>query len=169
MSDTGKGNKIMLTGGILLFAVAGVFFYLAKNPEVLSKWQYERDSARRAEMQQILLKAPESCADGRVEIFSGACDYLDDGAGSTWLSQLSTRERDCLTEGHRTTGEFKLEFDGDPVDHMEHMMTDEDIVLHACLVSGDADYYLKDVVSADAQAFLDNWYQWKYDEGNYFN
>ena len=157
----------MIGGGILLLCIIAAGVYLSKNPQIISKWQYQRDSARREEMQLLVLKSPESCKNQKVEVFASACAHLDDA--SSWYTQLTTGEQTCFRESYRITTEFKLKFDGDPASNIENMLRDEDIILHACGVSEDSNYYLKNKPASDAETFLNNWYQWKHDEGNYFN
>ena len=168
MNDKNKKLPIILIGGgVMLIFIIAAGVYLSQNPQIISKWQYQRDSARKEKMQLILLKSPESCKNQRLELFVSACAHLDDA--SSWYKQLAAGEQTCLMESYRVTTEFRLKFDGDPASNIENMLRDDSIVLHACGVGDDSNHYLKDKSGSDAETYLNNWYQWKYDEGNYFN
>ncbi len=165
--DNKRLSKVMIVGGIfILFITAGGAF-LSQNPQIIEKWQYQRDSERQDQMRKILLKAPASCKGQKVGRFAAACVHLDDAAA--WYSQLSSAEQSCFKESFVITNEFKLAYDGDPLSNLENYTNEDEITLHACGVSEDSKFYLKDKLSSDAQEFLNHWYQWKFDEGNYFN
>jgi len=157
----------MIAGGIFILLVTIGGAYLSQNPRIISKWQYQIDSKRHNRMSKILLRAPAGCKGQNAELFVTACQHLEGSAA--WYNQLSLAEQSCFKESFIVTNEFKLEYDGDPISQLENYMDEEGIVLHACGVSEDTAYYLKDKPRSDAEALLNNWYQWKFDEGNYFN
>ncbi len=121
-------------------------------------------------MAERLLVAPDVCGGVSISALTNACDKLEvDFDKRDWKEGLEADAQTCLLESFREVTLYKLEYDGDPKSQLANYETDEDIILHACGVSEDLDFYRPDHASENAKSMLNTWYQWKYSEGNYFN
>ena len=168
--DAKKSGTGLIVGGVLLLVIVAGGGYLASNPELISKWQYRMDSARKEEMQKILLIAPASCAGIDAAMFARACERLDETYDDAfdWSEGLSAQQRTCVEDSFRETTAFKLEFDGDPASHLENLTTDDGLMLHMCGINEEVKYADPDYRAQDARAAIDRWHQYRHGEGNYY-
>lgn len=171
-SNNKKTGLWLIVAGLLLAAIVVAGMYLSQNPQLISSWQYKRDSARQDELRKVTLVAPSSCVSVNASLFETACakieiyNYEED---FDWLTGFSAQALTCMRESFRTTTAFKLEYDGDPASNLHNLEDDEGITLHACGVSEDLKFYRPDLKRDGAKQVFDVWYQWKHSEGNFFN
>jgi hypothetical protein len=168
-TQNNKTGRNLIIGGLALAAITLGGFYLSQNPQIISDWQNKRNSERRDQLAEKALVAPDTCANVSTAMFANACGKLElDYDQQDWKEGLSPDEQSCLLQSFRDVALYKLEYDGAPKSQLANLENDSDIIVHACGVSEDLNFYRPDHASADAQEMLNAWYQWKYSEGNYF-
>lgn len=167
-----KSGAKLIIGGVVVLLITLGGFYISQNPQLISEWQYKRDSARQDSMRDILLTASDECLGVETTLFSNSCAALEgyDYEGDlNWKAGLSERAASCGLQSYRDTTTFKLKYDGDPVSHLENMQTGEAIAIHLCGISEDVTFYYPDFEANDAKALIDKWHLWRHSEGNYYH
>lgn len=167
------GILLIITGVVVILITLGGF-YLSQNPRIISEWQYKRDSARKDALRDILLTASDDCLEAKVAMFDRACalmereDY-DERINRIWNEGMTAKEESCAVTSFRDTTLFKLEYNGDPKSHIEHMENGESINLHLCGVVEDLKFYHPNFKATNAKELIDRWHSWKHSEGNYYH
>ena len=167
-----KTGMLLIIGGVFVALITLGGFYLSQNPQIISKWKYERDSARQDELREVLLVAPEACISVSSSLFETACAKIEIHnfeEDFDWTTGFSQQALTCMRDSFRTTTAFKLKYDGDPASNLKNLEGNGGVVLHACGVSEDLKFYRPDLERGGAKQVFDAWYQWKHSEGNFFN
>jgi hypothetical protein len=168
-----KSGIALIVVGFTVALVTFSGFYLSRNPELISSWQYKRDSARKERLSQETLLSPESCRQVDRAIFALACQKIaedDYDEGFDWRGGFSDAQFACMRDTFRVTEAFRLRYNGDPASHLENLEEDSAIVLHACIAKEELSYSSLDSNASDAKQMFDAWYHYKKTEqGNYFH
>lgn len=167
-----KLGILLIIGGIFLALITIGGFYLSQNPQLISKWQYQRDSARHESLRDVLLTATADCRSVSTDILVNACVILESYNFENeleWDKGFSEKAKNCALTSFRDTTLFKLEYNGDPASHLENLENAEDITIHLCGIVEDLKFYFPDFKANNAEEFINKWHQWKHSEGNYYH